>query len=224
MRDRTTIFLIGAAIILALLALAGCGKDAIRDQAASDAIAGVEAFPIIARAHGIAPEALAFMDALLPGVTDYILAARGVKAVTDLPPPRRTPAAIAADIPAYVDDGAKTKEEAASGTFWAILGGTVLTILGILRQTGLGGPIVQSIAGMASVVMERSATRQQRAAQVQVQGQLASIGQTLTQVIELAPPELSGPIKQLAKDALPPSTHVLIQEIVAPLKKPADPA
>jgi hypothetical protein len=202
MRDRTPIFLVAAAAILALLALAGCGKDRIRTQAAADALEGAKALRVVAMNNGIAPEALAVMDAIIPGIRLHVLASRGLTRPDELPPPQLTAPEIAADPEPYSALGVQAVEAAKTAGWWVVIGGGILTALGFAMRNGLFGPVGNWVAGLVTPI-------QMAREQIRL-GNLAGAAQTFMAVAENAPPEIAQPIKRAVDKALTPEQWMAV--------------
>ena len=156
--------------IIAVLALVGCER---RDQAASEAIIGVDAMAqMIGTEEGYA---------VAQGATDYILATRGAVSAADLPPPHWTTADVIEQPQAYADEGKKSREEN-SGGFWAMVGAGALTaaalLAGAVRSLGIGGHIAQLAAG---VFLNRTQKETKRAREM-----LADIAPVVIQAVEVA--------------------------------------
>ena len=196
--DTVTMFVFVAVIILALT---GC-KDGPRDQAAADAIAGIDAMTIVA------PET----QPIAVGATDHVLATRGLERRGQLPTPRMAPATIVNNADAYQQQGKDAIEASKSLGFVGILLGAAVAIAGIIKATGLGGPLVQ----MAATLVESRATK----AQKQHASDLAGVGVVAIQVLESLPPEQGGAIKKAISKAVTPEQEAAIRRELANIATP----
>lgn len=192
-------------LIIVLIALVGCGRDQQRTQAASDAVAGIDAMTIVA--PQTAP--------IAAGATDHVLATRGLERRAQLPPPSMAPADIVADVQAYQEQGRVAITESLSpGWLGAIFGGG-LALLGIAGRLGLLGPIGGWLAG--AITPARQAVAQAR------NGNLAGAALTMMGQIEAAPPEIAKPIKQAISKALTPEQEAEVRRVLAEMATGAQP-
>ncbi len=114
----------------------GCGLSARQAQNLSDGLAGIEAVqPRVA----VDPVA----TAVLAGAHDHVEAVSEGEA---LPPPKRTPAAIAADPSGYATDAHQAMQDAqAIVPWWGWLAGAGAAALGVLRFVpGVGGALADT--------------------------------------------------------------------------------
>jgi hypothetical protein len=202
MRDRTSIFLVAAAAILALLALSGC-KDRERTQAAADTVAGIDAMVMVApqtQPIGVA-------------AVDHALATRGLERRDQLPPAQMTPATIVANIPAYAAQGQQAIAASKASGFWAAIAGGGLVLLGLAQRLGLLGPIGGALVGF--ITPARQAAQQAR------NGNLAGAALTMVEAIEAAPPEVAGPVKRAISKALTPEQEAEVRRVLAEMAGPA---
>lgn len=178
----------------------GC-SSARQQQAASNALAGLDALST-------------FLDpALMPvvaGVGAYIEAAVETPRA-ELPPPDRDAAAVLADKAGYKSDALKAREDSLSGGWLAWVVGGALVIAGIVKRTGLGGPL----ANMAATWVENAAQRRAKE-----KAQVLQAGfPMLVQIIDTLPNEGTvGDLKKRISKTVPPEVLAAIHEI-----KPADP-
>lgn len=116
--------------------LTGCGLSVRQAQNLSDGLAGIEAAQPRVAADPVASAALA-------GAHDHVEATAEGEA---LPPPRRTPAAIAADPVAYADEAHQAVEDARTVIpWWGWLAGASAATLGVLRFIpGVGGVVADT--------------------------------------------------------------------------------
>ena len=122
-------------VIIAAL-LTDCGLSARQTQNLSDGLAGIEAVQ-----PRVADDPVA--TAVLAGAHDH------VEAVTEgeaLPPPKRTPVAIAADPSGYAADAHQAMHDAqAFVPWWGWLAGAGVAALGVLRLIpGVGGAVADT--------------------------------------------------------------------------------
>lgn len=190
--------------ILALAVTVGCGKDKVRTQAAADAVAGIDAMTIIA------PET----QPIASGVTDHILATRGLERRDQLPEPQMSATAIIADTDRYKAQGKQAIEDSKSLGFVGMLIGAAVAIAAVVKATGLGGPLVNIIAS----VIESKASK----AQKQHASDLAGVATTTFAVLEVAPPEIAGPIKKAISKAVTPEQEAAIRRELAALSAKKD--
>lgn len=190
-------------LIIAILLLAGCGREPQRNQAAADALAGTDAMVLVA------PE----VQPIATGTADHILAARGVERRDQLPPPRMQPAAIVANVPAYQEQGKAAIQESLSPGWWAAIIGGGIGLLGLAGRLGLLGPIGGWIAG--ALTPARQAVAQVRT------GNLAGAGLTMISTLETAPPEIAKPIKALLSKAFSPEQEAEVRRVLAEMAQPA---
>ena len=176
--------IIAVLAVLAALLLGGCKTDMARDQAAADAIAGVDAMVMVA------PETAP----IGVGVELHALATRGKERRDQLPAPQMAPAAIVADADIYQDQGRKAVKDSLSVGFWAAAGGVLVLALGAIKATGLGGSIVTAAASLLLSAKQKVEERRR--------GDMAGVGQALIEAVETADPAIAQPMKKLAKDAI----------------------
>jgi hypothetical protein len=117
------------------------------------------------------------------------------------------PAAITAHVDAYQEQGRQSIQDSLSVGFIGILLGAAVAVAGIVRATGLGGPLVQLVAGL----VESRATKAQR----QQASELAGVGVVAVQVIEALPPEVSTPVKRAISKAVTPEQEAAIRRELA---------
>lgn len=179
----------------------GCAS-ARQQQHAADAIAGIEAVASVAPAAA-APVA----RGAVAHVEGAVETARG-----DLPPPTRSPQAILADAGAYEQDAVARRDESLSGAGlvgW-LLGGTAM-VAGLLRASGLGGPVGSMLAGL----LESAARKRARAKSEVLQAGFP----LLVQAIDAIPNDGTiGDLKKRIAKTVPPEVIAAIHE-----SKPATP-
>jgi len=133
---------------LLVLLLSGCGgrEAPSREQSLAEANAGVMALPLAKTESERAQ--------IQQGIQDYLVAANEGK---ELPPPKHTPADIAADPPTFAADGAKAKKDSSGWRLVGIISGAAF-VVGVALRIGKDLPGVAGIAiSLADVVWRQLA-------------------------------------------------------------------
>lgn len=182
-----------------LLILAGCASQA-RDQAAADALAGIDAMAQVAPAT--AP--------IASGASDHVLATRGVRDRSELPAPQMQPAAIVAAPEDYQAQGKQAIEDSAGWGVLAGIGSALVLALGVARQLGVGGPLV----GIAEWVLTSGRQRAQEAAKQARQGDLAGAAVSIIGAIESAPAAVAKPVKKAVSKVVTPEQEAAIRRVL----------
>ena len=123
-------------LVLIAFSLSGCGLTTRQAQNLSDGLAGIEAVQ-----SRVADDPVA--TAVLAGAHDHVEA---VAEGETLPPPKRTPVAIAADPSGYAADAHQAMQDAqAIVPWWGWLAGAGAAALGVLRFIpGVGGAVADT--------------------------------------------------------------------------------
>lgn len=182
-------------LILSCLTLMACGTA--RQQAASDAIAGVDAMVVS------------------PDQRVRTVVGEGVKANVetvarrrraDLPAPLMQPDEILESPTTYREVAEERRDRSMSGILGWVLGGLTLGLAG-LRVSGLGGPIVSGIASM----LENSARKRAKE-----QAEACVVGfERVIQTIERLPSDGTiGDLKKRIHNAVPPEVEAAIQRVL----------
>jgi len=173
-----------------LLLLTACGEARqLQKQAASDAIAGTEALAATDTPKQAAP-------IIAEGVKTNVETAVGEKR-KDLPPPKMTPPAIAAQPQPYLSNAQATQTAFyETNSFWAWIGGALLTILGILRFVpGAHQPIVSLVQTLLENKMDRAARQKKEG--------LIEAAKVTIDVIEALPADVGKQVKDTVFKKLP---------------------
>lgn len=187
-------------LVLIAISLTGCGLTARQAQNLSDGLAGIEA----AQPH-VADDPVA--TAVLAGAHDH------VEAVTEgepLPPPKRTPAAIAADPSGYAADAHQAMQDAqAFVPWWGWLAGAGAAALGVLRFIpGVGGAV-------ADTAWRLLAPQQDKAADAKRDLHAAGFQQLVQLIDGLRGEHTVAMLKADIAEKMPSSAQVAIQGLVA---------
>jgi hypothetical protein len=182
------------------LAATGCGA---RRQAASDAVAGIQV---------LRTEQPAAVREPVADAAQHLAAAAAGTTVDRLPPPTIP----AAQIPDRVPEYQATAQAAADSTgWWLTVGGWALSgliaVAGILRTTGLGGPVVTLAAGLlesAGQRFKRKETELLAGAAVNIIGAVENKGLT--------------DVKSLVKDVVTDEQNLAVLRTVASWTAPAE--
>lgn len=189
-------------LIPLLFLLTACGEARqLQKQAAADAIAGTEALASSDTSEQAAP-------VIAEGVKTNVETAVGEKR-KDLPPPKMTPPAIAAQPQPYLDNAQATQTAFyKANSFWAWAGGSLLVILGILRFVpGAHLPIVSFVQTLLENKMDRVARQKKEG--------LVEAAQVTMDVIETLPTEVGKQVKEKVFKKLPSKAGDAVKSYLA---------
>jgi hypothetical protein len=166
--------------LILLLAFSSCSdRERARDQAAADGHEGVEA---ILR---VAPVA----EPIGRGVQTNILAARGKTEINELPRAQLRAEDIVENPALYQQQARQNMRRAHDAGLLGVIGlGALVTLFGILKATGVGGPLVHWVGNFLDNAKQRSERAHAEAE--------ARVGRRMVRVVEQLPPEQGRPIKQ----------------------------
>lgn len=193
------------ALLVVLLVLGGCAGREMRRQAAADAGAGAD---VLATSPG--PEVA---KPVAEGVKINAALAAGEVDASKLPPPTRSPEAIAKDPGGYLKGAKDAAVEYAKQTSWlAWAGGAGLFVLGLLRMVpGAHLPIV----GVLQVLLENAADRATR----KRKEDLAVAGSNMVAIIESLPPEATKPVRDAISRKLPSAANDAVKAVLDSLRR-----
>lgn len=166
--------------LVLLLTFSSCSdRERALDQAAADGHEGVEAILRVAPVT----------EPIGRGVQTNILAARGKTEVNELPRAQMRAEDIVENPALYQRQSRQNMRRAHEAGLLGVLGlGALATLLGVLKATGVGGPLVHWVGNFLD-------NTQQRGERARVEAE-ARVGRRMVRVVEQLPPEQGRPIKQ----------------------------
>ena len=194
-------------LILVLCLSVFCGCTA-RRQNAADAVAGIHALQTISD-----PASAAVAQTVAIAASQHAAAAAGTT-VAKLPAPTMTPAAIVADPQKYQHQAQAATE---SVGFWLAVGGGILTglvtLAAVVRQTGIGGPLVT----LAAAVLENAGQRFKRK-------ETEQLAAAMVNVVGVVEDTDNKAVKGLVKNVVTTDQNLSILRAVTAWQKPVDKA